>query len=386
LRIVLGNSSLIKYQPGGGHWSWFLQYPLGLRALGHEVLWLELLQSSGHRETDLQIIRDFFERLVVYDLSRNCTVLLFNRDLYLEPFAASEAFGTDKEHVSRFIKSSELLLNFCCAFGPSLLSLFKRRALLDFDPGHLQLTASGADLNVNVHDHEVFLTIGARINEPDSEIPKLGLKWRTFTPLIFLPMWPAVPDPGPGAPFSSITQWTWELLPWQGRTFSVSKRSAYLKYADLPLLAHRPFELAANIGPQDPANDRQYLRERGWNLVEPHQVAGSPAMYQQYIRNSRAEFASPKPIHVEMRTGWFSDRSIAYLASGRPVVTEDTGFRERLPTGVGLLTFRDVAEAADRVAEIDADYQRHSSAAREIAETFFDSRKCLEALLSACES
>jgi glycosyltransferase involved in cell wall biosynthesis len=87
-----------------------------------------------------------------------------------------------------------------------------------------------------------------------------------------------------------------------------------------------------------------------------------------------------------MRTGWFSDRSIAYLASGRPVVTEDTGFSERLPTGVGLLTFRDVAEAADRVAEIDADYQRHSSAAREIAETFFDSRKCLEALLSACES
>jgi hypothetical protein len=162
---------LIKYQPGGGHWSWFLQYPLGLRALGHEVLWLELLQSSGHRETDLHVIRDFFERLAVYDLGRNCAVLL-NRDLYPGSFEASEAFGGDKEHLNGFIKTTELLLNFCCAFGQPLLSLFKRRALLDFDPGHLHLTASTADLNVR--DHEVFLTIGARINEPDSEIPTPG--------------------------------------------------------------------------------------------------------------------------------------------------------------------------------------------------------------------
>jgi hypothetical protein len=375
---------LIKYQLGGGHWSWFLQYPLGLRALGHDVLWLELLQSSGHRETDLHAIHDFFERLAAYDLGRYCAVLLFNRDLYSEPFEASEAFGADKRHLSLFIKSAELLLNFCCAFGQPLLSLFKRRALLDFDPGHLHLTASSAGLDIR--DHEVFLTIGSRINEANSEIPTLGLQWRTFEPIVFLPMWPAVPDPGPQAPFSSITQWTWEILPWQGRTFSVSKRSAYLKYADLPLLAHRPFELAANIGPQDPGNDRQYLRERGWKLVDPHHVAGSPAMYQQYIRSSRAEFACPKSIHVEMRTGWFSDRSIAYLASGRPVVAEDTGFSERFPTGLGLLTFRDVAEAAAGVAEIDANYQRHSRAAREIAETFFDSRECLEALLSACES
>lgn len=348
------------------------------------MLWVELLQSCGHRETDLQVIRDFFERLTVYDLSRNCAVLLFNRDPYLEPFEDGEAFGIDKKHLSTFFQSAELLLNFCCAFGQPLLSLFKRRALLDFDPGHLQLTVNTADLNVR--DHEIFLTIGARINQPDSEIPTLGLEWRTFEPFVFLPMWPASPDPGPRAPFSSITQWTWELLPWQGRMLSASKRSAYLKYAELPLLTHRAFELAANIGEQDPANDRQYLRERGWNLVEPHQVASLPMLYQQYIQASRAEFACPKPIHVEMRTGWFSDRSVAYLASGRPVVAEDTGFSERFPTDSGLLAFRNVAEAAARVDEIDGDYQRHSRAAREIAETFFDSRKCLEALLSACES
>jgi glycosyltransferase involved in cell wall biosynthesis len=93
----------------------------------------------------------------------------------------------------------------------------------------------------------------------------------------------------------------------------------------------------------------------------------------------------PKPIHVQLKTGWFSDRSIAYLASGRPVVAEETGFSERIPTGVGLLSFRDIAEAAAGIAEIDSNYQRHSRAAREIAEAFFDTRKCLEALLSACE-
>jgi hypothetical protein len=144
-------------------------------------------------------------------------------------------------------------------------------------------------------------------------------------------MWQAAPDPGSDAPFSSITQWTWEELWWQGRVLSVSKRTAYLKYLQLPRVAQRLFELAANIGSEDPAGDRRLFRENGWRIVDPHEVSGSPSQYQEYIRACRAEFMCPKPIHVEMKTGWFSDRSIAYLASGRPVLAEDTGFSERLP-------------------------------------------------------
>jgi hypothetical protein len=383
VQIVLGNSSLVKYQQGGGHWSWFLQYPLGLKALGHEVFWLELLQSSGRRENDLHLVRDFFEHLAFYDLDRSCAVLLFDGHLDFQPVEKSEAFGKNGEEVLRIIKSADLLLNFCCSIRQPLLSLFKHRVLLDFDPGHLHV--SGLTWDLGIHGHDVLLTIGARINRPDCEVPKLGLEWRTFEPFVYLQMWQAAPDPGPDAPFSSITQWTWEELHWQGRVLSVSKRAAYLKYLELPRLAQRFFELAANIGSEDPAGDSRLLREHGWRIVDPHQVAGTPSQFQEYIRASRAEFMCPKPIHVEMKTGWFSDRSIAFLASGRPVLAEDTGFSKRLPTGNGLLVFRDIKDAVAATAEIDGNYNRHSRAAREIAVDLFDSRRCLEAMLSACE-
>ena len=384
VRIVLGNSNLAKYPPGGGHWSWFLQYPLGLKSLGEDVLWLEMLASSGDRARDLRLIGDFFQRLATYDLDEQAALLLFEGDMQLQPFERSEVFGgRSREDLAQIIQSADLLLNFCGSVRLPLLTLFKRRAFLDFDPGHLQVTALTWDYGLREHD--ILLTIGSRIGALDCAIPTLGFKWCTFEPIAYLPMWRATPDPGPSAPFSSVTQWTWEELAWQGALISVSKRAAYLEYLELPRLAGRRFELAANIGEADPTCDRELLERHGWSLADPHRTSGSPADYQRYIQASRAEFMCAKPIHVAMKTGWFSDRSIAYLASGRPVLAQETGFSERLPTGLGLLAFRDLAEAVAGVAEIDGDYARHSRAARELAESSFDSRKCLRALLSACE-
>lgn len=384
MRIVLGNSSLAQYPEGGGLWSWILQYPLGLKDLGHDLLWIELMRSAGSRDTDLRRIRDFYDRLAPYNIGDNCAILLFKQDLESQPFEECEAFGArTKANVRDFIRSADLLLDVCCAIRQPLLSMFKWRALLDFDPGHLQVSAPFGDLKIP--DHDVFLTIGARINAPGSEIPTLGLKWRTFEGCVYMPMWRIAPDPGPLAPFSSITQWTWEILPWRDGTLSVSKREAYLKYADVPRLARRPFELAANIGPDDPGLDRQRLRDGGWTLVEPHAVAPTPVRYEDYIHASRAEFGCPKPIHLALRTGWVSERSLAYLASGRPVLAEDTGFTERIPTGAGLIAFHNVEEAVAGVAEIDGNYVRHSRAAREMAEDLFDSRKLLPPMLAACE-
>jgi hypothetical protein len=165
---------------------------------------------------------------------------------------------------------------------------------------------------------------------------------------------------------------------------SISKRDAYLRYLDLPRRAGRPFQLAANIHPDDPTPDRALLRDHGWSLVEAHRVAPSPAHYRDYIASSRAEVCCPKPIYRELRTGWFSDRSAAFLASGRPVAAEETGWTDLLPTGAGLLPFRTAEEAAQAVAEIDADYARHSRAARAIAEEHLDARQTLSAMLVAC--
>ena len=384
MRIVLGDSASIRYQQGGGLWSWVLQYPLALKALGHDLFWLELFASTGSRANDLRLIREFFARLREYDLDRDCAVMLSPGNLDRQDPRASEIFGKSREGLLEVIRDADLLLNFCCFVRQPLLSMFRRRALLDFDPGHLQVSALSWDLNIA--DHDVWLTIGTRINAPDSRIPRLGVRWKTFDGFVYTPMWRVEPDPGASAPFTSITQWTWETLPLGDGSVSVSKRQAYLNCAELPRIARRPFELAANIGDADPAGDRALLLERGWRLVDPHQVADSPQKYQEYIRASRGEFMCPKPIHVELKTGWFSERSLSYMATGRPVVAEDTGFGERMPTGAGVIVFRNVHEAADAIARIDGDYERHRRAAREIVEDHFEWRKCANAMLSAaCE-
>ena len=382
MRIVLGDATLARYPDGGGHWCWFLQYALGLRALGHEVLVLELLRTSGQREHDLELIRGFFERMSQHGLADSAALLLFDASLDQQPLERGEPFGRSALAAKSAITDADLLLNFCCGVRQPLLSMFKRTALLDFDPGHLQVSA--LEWEMGIADHHVCLTVGSRIGTPQCEVPLLGRDWRFFEISLYLPMWQTSPDPGPDAPFSSITQWTWEDLRWRGGLVSVSKRAAYMSHAELPRMVPRPFELAANIGSSDPAGDRDYLRARGWRLVDPHQVAASVAQYQEYIRRSRAELMCPKPIHVELQTGWFSDRSIAYLASGRPVLAQETGFSDRLRVGAGLLSFHDLDEAAAGVLEIDRDYARHCRAARELVEDQFDSRRRLPEMLAAC--
>jgi hypothetical protein len=234
-------------------------------------------------------------------------------------------------------------------------------------------------------NHHVFLTAGCKVHDPDCEIPTLGLKWHSFPQFVHLPMWPLAPDPGAQAPFTSVTQWNWEEIWWNDRPLSIAKRDAYVRIVELPRRSGRPFELAANIHPTDPARDRELLAANGWTVADPHQVATSPALYQEYIRRSRAEICCPKPIYRELRTGWFSDRSACYLATGRPVLAEDTGFAEHFPTGRGLLVFRNLEEAVAAVAEIDRNYAAHSRAAREFAEAYLDAQRCLAPMLDACD-
>jgi hypothetical protein len=381
MQIVLGNSSLARYLAGGGHWSWFLQYPLAFRAAGHRLLWLEVMTSSGNREHDSRVLRSFYGRLARYDLAPSCVVLLFTHSLDWQPLEAAEVVGSDAGALARSLADADLLLNFACSIRQPLLSRFRRRVLLDFDPGHLQVSALTWDMNIT--DHETLMTIGARINAPGSETPTLGLRWRTFEPMVYLPTWQVQAEPTRQAPFTSITHWNWEELHYNQKILSVSKRDAYLKYVKLPRLVDRPMELAVDIGLSDPANDKALLRKHGWSIVDPHQVAHSPETYRQYLSSSRGEFMCPKPIHVQLRTGWFSDRSLSYLAIGRPVIAEETGFSERIPTGTGLFSFDDIAGAASAIAEVDANYKRHCVAAREIVETYFNWRQTVETILSA---
>ena len=383
IRIVLADAgSLARYPQGGGHWSCFLQYLFGLTDLGHDVFWLEVLDSSGNSDEDRQRIRSFFRRFNAYGFADRCAVLLYDRDANEPTLDRARAYGMSSQQIREIATSADLVWDFACGLKEPLLSLFRRRVLIDGDPGHLQVSAVSYDMGI--HNHDVFLTAGTKLNDADCEVPTLGVNWRPFTQFVYLPMWDVAPDPGANAPFSSVTQWTWEELWLDDRVLSVSKRDAYLRYIEIPRRTQRPFELSVNIHPADATGDRELLLRHGWKVPHPHRVARTPASYQRYIKLSRAEFQCPKPIHKELKTGWFSDRSACYLASGRPVLAEDTGFSEQLPTGRGLLCFNNLEEAIIGVEEIDRNYPEHTRAARELAEEYLSSRKWLPIMLAAC--
>jgi len=381
LRIVLGNSSLTHYPEGGGLWTLFLQYLLGLRDLGHDVFWVELFGSTGDTDRNQRLINIFFERMREYALQDRCILLLKPKNAGPAALETLTAYGRSLTEFRKIATSADLLWNFANAIKPPLLSLFTKRVLVDLDPGHLQVSALSWDMGQN--DHDVFLSVGSKLRDTDCNVPALGLTWQPFLPVVYLPMWEPAPDPGLHAPFTSVTQWNWKEV-WDDPTLSISKRSAYLRYIDLPERTQRSFELAANIHPNDQTGDRELLRSHGWNLADPHEIAGSPSKYQEYIRRSRAELSCPKPIFRHLMTGWLSDRSACYLASGRPVLAEDTGFGDHVPVGNGLVVFRNIEEALAGVAEIDGNYAHHSRAARELAERFFDSRRCLKEMLADC--
>ena len=382
-RIVLGLPDLAGYPEGGGHWSAVIQYVLGLIDLGCDVHGLEVMASTGDEAQDQSYIGRSIDRWKRYGLENRYALLLHDPSDPHPSLESGQVHGMTTRQLTDVVQSADLLWNLCAALRQPLLSLFRRRVLIDLDPGILQISALSWDLGL--HDHDVFLTVGLKVGDTDCDVPTLDLPWQTFAPFVYLPCWPLSDDPGPKAPFSSVTQWTWEEQWFGDRVLKSSKRDGYLHYVDLPLQAARPFELAINIDPLDETGDRETLSRHGWNVVHPHDVAASPHAYRTYIQRSRAEISCVKPIYRELKTGWLSDRSVAYLASGRPVLAEDTGFSDHLPVGEGLIAFNAMEEAVAGVEEIDAHYARHSSVARELVEEYFDSRRCLSAMLAASE-
>ena len=381
LRICIGDRSMALNPQAGGHWIVYLQYLLGLQALGHDVFLMELLKSTGDARTDEGHVTEFYRRLESFDLKQQCFVLVYNA--WPPDIDSATVYGKTRAEALELIKSADMLWNLCCHVREPLLSLFRHRVLLDLDPGHLQLSATAVTMDIDTHD--TFLTVGQKINDPDSDIPQLGKAWHAVKPFVYLPIWPVEPDPGAAAPMTSVTHWGWGgELSWRGRLISISKRDAYLRYLDLPVLVRRAFELAANIHPDDHTGDRELLGRHGWRLINPWEAVASPGSYQGYLAASRAEILCPKPVYRELKTGWVSDRSLGYLASGRPVITEDTGLSDHLPMGEGFLTFQDMPGAVAAVEEIDGNYQRHSAAARKFAEEHFDSSRCLTAMIAAC--
>ncbi|MGH2684886.1 MAG: glycosyltransferase family protein [Actinomycetota bacterium] len=253
-----------------------------------------------------------------------------------------------------------------------------RTVFLDIDPGFPQMWKELGLADV-FEGHDAFVTIGENIGTQGCEIPTSGLEWITTKQPVVLDEWPV--QVGPGEAWTSVASWRGAYGPvdFNGKRYGLRVHE-FRKFVELPRITGRRFRLALDIHP-DETNDLALLEKNGWELLDPKEAAGDPWSYRSFIQASRAEFGVAKNMYVETRGGWFSDRSICYLASGRPVLVQDTGIRDLYPTGEGLLTYSTLEEAAAGVEEIERDYARHSRAAREIAEVFFDSTKVLSRLL-----
>jgi hypothetical protein len=376
--IFIGSAFVAKYPTGGGSFWWPLQYVLGLRALGVEAYWLELVWPQG----DLARARGFastFWRYVEACGVGDCTaVVLFSENERDDAPGHEERTGGPPDLWER--ARDAVLLNLAHSVPASLRDRFARRVLFDVDPGQFQLWARQFELGVGSHD--AYLTIGRNLGEPDCPVPLDGVPWQHVWPAVHLPAWPL--QTGPGGRWTTVTQWWsegWTIL--GDEVIEGHKRTSFLRVVDLPRrVPAAPLELAANIHPEETA-DLELLRSHGWSVVDPAVVAGTPGDFRAYVQASRGEFGCAKPSYVRTRPGWVSDRTVCYLASGRPCVVEETGAARHLPESPGLRFFTTTDEAAAALAAIEGDYAAAARAARALAEEVFSTAVVLPGLLRA---
>jgi hypothetical protein len=364
----------------GGHTWVFLQYLLGFKRLGwdvHFVDWIEpqMCVDAGGRPTSFHASAnlDYTERVMDGFGLEGCWTLMYD--------GGREVAGRPRKEVVERARRSSLLLNVMGYLeDEDIVSAAPLRVLLDIDPGFGQMWQE-LGLHALFRDHDRYVTIGERIGAQGCVIPTCGLEWVTTKPPVVLGEWPV--SPVANGRFTSVVSWRGAFGPveYRGRTFGLRVHE-FRRFLELPARTSTPFEVALEIDEADAA-DRRRLEEHGWVLADPRLVAGDPWRYRSYVQASSAELMIAKNMYVDTRGGWFSDRSCCYLASGKPVLAQDTGLQDLGPRGEGLVTFSTLDEAVAGAQEIIGNYARHSAAAREIAVENFAADRVLPRLLEA---
>jgi len=369
--VCVSVNSIGYPQSGGQMWA-YLNWCLGLQESGCETWWLEELEAGSPTEQK-QRLAALKTRLAPFGMANR--IALWNKDdKPLPPALAAECPGVES------VCGAELLLNLNYGTTAGVIGRFRRSALIDIDPGLLQTWVTQGDFCLAPHD--LYFSIGETVGQPDAKFPDLGLDWRYTPPCVALRHWPVVPAPAP-APFTTITHW--HSLDWlqddAGEFQSNEKRTGFLPFVDLPRWTSQILELALHLREKEDAADRRMLEDHGWRVQESWAVASTPCDYQRYIQGSLGEFSCAKPSCIQFQNAWISDRTLCYLASGKPAVVQHTGPSRFLPEEQGLFRFRDPAAAVRALEAAAADYDRHSRLARQLAEEYFDAKKVCKRLL-----
>ncbi len=368
ITVCIAAKTLV-YPQGGGHRWVYLNWALGLRALGCEVIWLEGTFSRG----------------APAELDANIAAL----KAQLEPFGLADrvaiGWNGDKIGVQErgcldldAAAEADLLLNLRYRMPAEVVARFRRTALVDIDPGLLQLWLSAG--KVQVPPHDLYFTIGETVGRRDALFPDAGLHWQYAPPCVAVDWWPMSAAPA-AAPFTTVSHWCMgEWMKDGDQVYPNDKRTGFVPFLDLPRHANQPLELALCFGSEGPSEKRM-LGERGWRVRDAWEVTSTPLAYQRYIQASYGEFSCAKPSCVRLQNAWISDRTLCYLASGRPAVVQHTGPSCFLPDDEGLLRFRTLDEAVRALASVEADYERHSTRARALAEEYLDAKKVVGSVL-----
>lgn len=374
-------SGAIANKVGNGGEAWVrLNWVLGFRKLGFQVYFIEQIERDSCVDAagtvtnfaDCVNLAYFKQIIEQFGLAGSAALIYENGE---------QSYGLNKAKLEDIAESAALLVNISGHLTRApLLCRLRRKAYIDIDPGFTQFWHADKNIGFHLDNHDFYFTIGENIGTPACCIPTGGIHWRRIRPPVVLEHWP-VADEGGRDRFTTIANWRgpFGAIQHEGKTFGL-KLHEFRKFIELPKRAPGIFEIALNIHPAE-EKDIGLLHRHGWQLVDPNAAAAGPATFRRYIQTSAAEFSVAQGIYVDTKSGWFSDRTVHYLASGKPTLVQDTGFSRNYPIGEGLVPFRTLEEAVNGAGQITRDYERHRHAARALAEEYFDSDKVLGRLL-----
>jgi hypothetical protein len=384
MRIIVGGViSLSPFSPGIV-WDW-LQYAVGLQRLGHDVYYVEEVEprwcvdAAGQpcpfeASVNRELFRTTMERFGLAD--RACQ--LYDR--------GAASFGMSRDAIARVAQTADVLINISGHVKSDfLLEPVGCRAYVDQDPVYTQLWRSEYGKPLNFDAHDVFFTVGLNIGTPFSPIPDGGVQWHGLLPPVVIDLWPFRVD-ARCASFTTVASWGgYYDLCFRGEWYG-DKTVEFRRFIELPRRVDQQFEVALrrHTYETDAATLRSLL-DAGWVVSNATDIRDLAA-YQSHIAGSRAEIGIARNAYVRSRSGWFSDRASHYLASGKPVLAQSTGFEHSLPTGRGLLTFATIEQAVEGVRRINEDYEAHCRAARAFAQEYLNYDRVLPRMLDLCSS
>ena len=341
----------------------FINWALGFRACGCEVYWLDVVPPNTSPEELQDAIHRLKTSLKPFGLDRLILVDYLSDEVGISAISTADNFG-----------DFDLLFDLRYNLPSRLRKRARRSAFLDMDPGQLQIAlATGVYPDPK---HDLFFSIGSA-GTPMARFPDVGKTWIHTHPCVYLPEWPVYPAP-PNAAWTTVAHWWGEGGLDEAGEFPNSKRDGFAPLMDIPSVVLAPFKLAL-----DPYCDQRRIEDCGFEVVNAHNVAATPLDYRDFIQQSLGEFSAAKPSYVRQRTAWISDRTVCYLASGKPCVVENTGPIQSLECfDEGLHRFTDRSGAVRALERVMANYEAETLSARAIAEACFDARKVCHRILT----